>query len=122
MALSFHRDTVTVIRPSYRIDRGRRIAVWSPPASQTVARGCRVQPMHGEEILFSGSASTEGGTARDARVTRWKLFAPTQVALNARDRVRFGGVVYEVDGPPQRWGSPTGLLRHTEAWLKIVEG
>lgn len=121
MALSFTNQTVTVLRPSYVIERGTRTPVWDPPASESRVSGCRVQPMQGEEVLFSGSGG--GGTARDARVTAWKLFGPPGMPIDARDRVRApDGRVYEVDGPPQEWPSPTGMLRHTEARLKLVEG
>lgn len=115
-------QTVTVIRPAWRMERGNRLPDWKN-ATNTTVTGCRVQPMQGEEILFSGSASTEGGTARDARLFRYKLFAPIGADIDARDRVSVGGTdVYEVDGPPQPWPGPTGIIAHQEARLKRVDG
>lgn len=119
MTVSFATDTVTVIRPAWIVERGDEIPDWSS-ASEHQITGCRVQPMSGEEVLFSGSGG--GGAARDAVISRWKLFAPTGADITERDRVRHQGVVYEVDGSIQRWPSPTGTLAHTEAVLQRVEG
>src|SRR5690606_41121028 len=54
--------------------------------------------MASDEVLFSGSVTNEGGTARDGIVTRWKLFTPANPNLTPHDRIRYGGVVYEIDG------------------------
>lgn len=121
MVISFKTETITVIRPTYITERGNQIPDWDNTTEHSVT-GCRVQPMAGEEVLFSGAG--EGGQARDAVVSRWKIFGPDGAAmdLDEQDRVRHAGIVYEVDGYIQRWPSPTGVLRHDEAVLRRVDG
>lgn len=120
MGVSFKNQTVVVVRPDWVVERGNRIPDWSN-ATEFPVSGCRVQPMTGDEVMFSG-ASDEGGTNRDSVITRWKLFGPPGMDIEAYDRVRHLGKTYEVEGPPQEWPSPTGVLRHTEARLMLVEG
>lgn len=111
MGISFKRDTVTVIRPAWIVERGDRIADWGNATEHTVP-GCRVQPVVGQEIHDN----------RDAIVTRWNLFAPSAADIESTDRVRHQGVVYEVEGDIRRWPSPTGALANTQATLQRVEG
>jgi hypothetical protein len=118
MTISFKIETVTVIRAAVVVERGDNMPDWVN-ATEHPLPGCRLQPMATDEVLFSGSGS--GGMARDAVVTRWKLFGPYDADLTALDRVR-AGVVYEVDGQVQRWRSPTGRLAHIEVVLRRVDG
>jgi hypothetical protein len=111
VTVSFATDTITVIRAAYVVERGNQVPDWSA-ATEHAVTGCRVQPMAGEEVL----------TGRDAVVNRRKLFAPATADITALDRVRFGGVTYEVESPILPWRSPTSLLAHVETTLKRVEG
>ena len=122
MTISFKNQTVTVIRPvNYIEERGDRFPDWST-AEEHELRGCRVQPMASDEVLFSGSVTNEGGTARDGIVTRWKLFTSANPNLTPHDRIRYDGVVYEIDGQVLDWPSPTSALAHSEVVLKRVDG
>lgn len=114
-------QTVTVLKPAWVAERGNQIPDWDYATKATVT-GCRLQPAQGDEVHFSGSSSTDGGTARDAVITRFKLFGPPGMDVSALDRVTFRGRTFEVEGPPQHWPSPTGLLVHTELYLRVVEG
>ncbi|WP_333745852.1 hypothetical protein [Streptomyces sp. IBSBF 2950] len=73
---------------------------------------CNMQPV----------TSTEQNDDRTQVVTRWRLAGPPAMGLTALSRVRFRGVLYEVDGEPGEHGSFAGLLDHTEALLKVVSG
>lgn len=78
-------------------------------ATETAINGCSVQPVPGKEYALG----------REAIVTRWRLFAPGGTDLLATDRVRYGGLIYEVDGDVVTFteGSP-----HVEAVLTRVVG
>lgn len=110
--ISFKNQTVTVIRPNYIAERGNQVPDWTG-ASEHQVTGCRVQPTVGGE---------EQSTTRDAIVARWTLFAPAGADIDARDRVRHNGLVYDIDGELRNWSSPTGSLAHIEADLLRVKG
>lgn len=73
---------------------------------------CNMQPV----------SSTEQNDNRTQVVTRWRLAGPPGMGLTATARVRFRGVLYEVDGDPGEYDSFAGLLDHTEVFLKVVSG
>lgn len=111
MVISFATDTVTVIRPAYLTSRGDQVPDWDH-ATEHDSTGWRIQPLAGEEVL----------TGRDAVVDRRKGFGPIDADVNERDRIRFAGLLFEIDSPIQRWRSPTGTIAHTEITLRRVEG
>lgn len=117
--ISFKNQTITVLRPTFVVERGDEVPDWSNP-TQHLITGCRLQPMSADEVLFSGAGG--GGTARNAVVSRWKLLLPSGADITEHDRVRYADAVYEVDGFVQHWPSPTGALAHGEAVLRRVEG
>lgn len=119
MTISFKNQTVIVERAATIVERGDTLLDWSNTSDHELS-GCRLQPMATDEVLFTGAE--QGGVARDAVITRWKLFGPYDGDLTARDRVQFEGTTYEVDGQVQRWRSPTGVLDHLECVLRLVEG
>jgi hypothetical protein len=57
---------------------------------------------------------------RDPLVQTWLLMT-NEEDVRGRDRVTFDGVVYEVDGPPEKVYTPAGF-HHTEATLRLVTG
>lgn len=118
--ISFKNQTVTVVRPTTIVERGDTMFNWDITTQHDIS-GCRLQPMATEEAHFTGS-SQGGGTARDAIVTRWMLFTPPGPDLTPYDRVRHGGVDYEVEGQVRNWPSPTGALVHSEVVLRRVDG
>lgn len=110
--ISYHRDTVTVLRAQLVDDGyGNESPDWDNPTETTVP-GCRVQPERGDDYVLD----------REAVITRWRLFAPAGTDLRATDRVEHQDVVYEVEGSVERWPSPTGSLAHVEALLRRAEG
>lgn len=124
--ISFKNQTIMVIRAGTVTERGDDLPDWSTATEHSI-EDCRLQPMATEEIQFTGSTTSEGGSGRDAVITRWKLFGPDGSEEGAQDigpldRVRFRGAVYDVHGQVQWWPSPTGVLAHFECVLKLVEG
>lgn len=108
-------DTITVVRPSWTIQRGDRIADWSAPTEHDVT-GCEVQPQSAAEITSTG-AVTRQAVAHELRV-----FAPAGADVDEHDRARYRGTLYEVTSVA-RWDAPAGSsLGHTEATLRRIEG
>lgn len=111
--ISFHTDTITRLRaPLVEDEYGNQVPDWPAAEPGVPITGCRVQPERGGEYTID----------REAIVTRWRLFAPDGADLLDTDRVRHGGVDYDIDGSIERWPSPTGALAHLEARLRKVEG
>ncbi|WP_263170679.1 hypothetical protein [Streptomyces sp. SCSIO ZS0520] len=110
LANPLRRDTVTVIDrvKTGEDDRGHDVY---EDVEREVPH-CNMQPV----------TSTEANDNRTQVVTRWRLAGPPAMGLTALSRVRFRGVLYEVDGEPGAYGSFAGVLDHTEAFLKVVSG
>ncbi|MFE9937389.1 hypothetical protein [Streptomyces hirsutus] len=73
---------------------------------------CNMQPV----------SSTEQNDGRTQVVTRWRLAGPPGMGLAPKDRVKWRGVTYEVEGDAGEHESFGGLLDHTEVFLKAVSG
>ena len=101
------RQTVTVVEPTLVDDRGTMVADYTVPASEVDVPGCSVQPGASAEVL----------AARQGVSVRWTVYAPSSVVVTARSAVRYAGTLYQVDGEPQRWPSPTGALDHVVVLL-----
>jgi hypothetical protein len=104
------RHTVTVVDRVLvgQDDRGQDVY-------EDVARdvtGCNMQPV----------SSSEANDGRTQIITRWRLAGPPGMGLTALSRVRFCGVLHEVEGDPGEHESFAGLLDHTEAFLRVVSG
>lgn len=104
------RDTVTVVT---------RVLVGQDERGQDVYEDqerdvdrCNMQP----------ASSLETTEDRVQVVTRWRLAGPPGMGLTHMSRIRYRGVLYEVDGEPGEYGSFAGLMDHTEALLKVVTG
>lgn len=109
---SFHRDTVTVVRPTIGPNRyGDDVVDWSTPTLIDIP-GCRVIPAAGAEMVVD----------RDQVIRRSLLFAPPSADIRATDRIRWQGADYDVDGDVRHWRGPSGALAHIEADLVRVEG
>jgi hypothetical protein len=102
-------QTITVVRPGTVTDHGTTVPDWTSPATHDVA-GCSVQP----------SSGSENRTNRDAITTTWRVFAPSSADILPTDRVRWGAVDHDIDGPLQRWS--VGFLDHIEFTLRAVAG
>lgn len=113
--ISFHRQTVTVIRASTTANRyGDDIRDWNT-ADEVDLTGVRLIPQAADNNI-------ENVVDRDRIIRRWVLFAPPDADVVASDRIRYGGDLYEIDGEVRHWPSPSGRLSHIEADLTRVEG
>lgn len=106
---AFATQTITVLRATTITDHGNTVESWTSPASHTVT-GCSVQPARGDE----------NRTNRDAITTDLIVYAPATADVLDDDRVLYGGVTYDIDGPVQRW--QTGVLDHIKIPLRRTEG
>jgi hypothetical protein len=101
---------LTVIRAATVVERGTPILDWGNATEHTLAR-CIVHPVVGEEVHDN----------RDAVVNRWKVFVDGG-DITALDRVRYQGIVCDVDGDIQSWPGPIPALTHLEFELERVQG
>lgn len=114
-ALSLMQDTVVVLRAAVSTDRyGNTVA---GAVTETTITGCAVVPPGARLSTTGGSEIIYG---RDTVESRMVLMAPLDADVRATDRVRHDGLVYEVDGQPERFNMTN--LRHIAARLKAVTG
>lgn len=104
------RDTVTVID---------RVLVGEDDRGQDVYDD---QARDVDQCNMQMVGTTEVVEGRDQVVTRWRLAGPPSMGLKHTSRVRYRGVLYEVDGDVAELGSFGGLMDHTECFLKVVTG
>ncbi len=112
MLMSFMRQEVTVVRPSWLDDRGTLVPDWDEPDSTQVVKGCSVQP----------GASVESLGGRQGVTIRWTVYMPPGVDMSAHDGILYEGKRYQIDGVPRPWQSPTGRLSHIEVLLIDWQG
>ena len=104
--------TVTRIRPSSSPNTYGDDALdyTVPPATSTSMAAWLQQDNRTEEL-------TEGRAPLDQR---WLLIT-NESDVAGLDRIVWGSLTFEVDGPPAPVYTPAGF-HHTEATLKVVEG
>ena len=112
MLPSWAADTITIVRPSWVEERGKKVPDYRTPAETVTVTGCSVQPAGTSETL----------TARQAESVRLTVYAPPGTVIGAHDAVEWQGVRYQADGGGQQWQSPTGAVSHVVAALVDWEG
>lgn len=111
MALpSWANDTVTRIRAGVKNVRGSEVPDWTDTDILLIS-GCSVQPA-------TTSLSQDG---RIQGITDGlTCYCPPESDIRAGDRIQYGGNLYTINGEPQSWTSPTGLVSsmqlHLERW------
>lgn len=110
MVRSFYTDDVTRVRAPLADDgHGNDAPDWDNAATSTLS-GCRFQPISVDEALeHRFEAHIEA-----------RLLGPSGMDVTFLDRITYGGVTYEVVGPPMSNRSPTGAAAHTELLLRRV--
>lgn len=69
------------------------------------------------------TAAVEVIVDRETYTSEWLLVLPSGSFIDANDRVVYGGVTYEVIGPPHRvWNPRIASEHHVEARLKATSG
>ena len=105
-------QTVTRIRPGTKTLRGSDVPDWDNADFLDIG-GCSVQPA-------STSLSEDG---RILGITDgWTAYLPPGVDVRAGDRIRFDGNLYEINGEPRVWQSPTGHNNHIMLNLRRFAG
>lgn len=110
--VSFAKTTVTRIRAGTITERGTEYPDWNNTDELDIPNCC---------LTWQGTAMSQEGRVlgiEDARV----LFAPLDADIQEGDRIRHKGKVYEIDGDPRDWESPTGAIDHYEITLKRYKG
>lgn len=78
------------------------------------------------ETTVKGWVSQRGGSEstdlREAQVGTWVLFLHPDATIDGIDRVRWEGITFEVDGPPNPAYRPGSGLHHYEVPLRVVDG
>ena len=111
MLPSFCNDTITRIRPGQKESRGSIIPDWTTATEKEIG-GCSMQPA-------STSLSQDGRVL--GLLDEYTLFLPADADIQAGDRVRFNGQVYEIDGEVRI--QPAALrLDHIELRLRSHKG
>ena len=107
------RDTGTRLRGVTGAgEYGNTAAIdWTEGTLSKLDLACEMQP----------ESSDENVVQQDRTTTRWRLFLPAGADMTAKDRWRFYGIDYEVDGEVQPWRI-RGTEHHIEARLIRVSG
>lgn len=116
MLFSWCSDSVTIVRPASKEQRGTTVPDWAH-AQQHVVGGCSVQTP-------TTSMSLD---ARSQTVLAGALYAPPGTDVRAGDRIDWtdaGGNAHSfaVVGEPMLWASPTGRVSHVRADLAEWRG
>ena len=112
MLPSWAADTVEIVHPAWREERGKRMPDYRNPETVETVGGCSGQPGATSEIM-------EG---RQQTSIRFTLLAPPGTRIGAFDAVRWRGILYQVDGDAHEWRSPTGAVSHVFANLADWKG
>ena len=112
MLPSFCNQVVTRVRPGPTTSRGSTIFDWTHVNEIEIA-GCSMQPA-------STSLSEDGRVLGISDL--YTLFAPPDADIEAGDRIRFDGKVYEVYGDVRVQPSATGWLDHIQIILRRYHG
>jgi hypothetical protein len=108
MIPSWANQTVTIIRPGVKIERGSEVPDWTNTWEKDVS-GCSFQP----------AAST---LSQDGRVLGVfdgdTCYMPPGTDVREGDRIEFDGNVYTINGTPRVWKSATGRASHVQVNLQ----
>lgn len=101
--------TVTVIQPPAEDQYGDPLP---GSGSEADVEGCYFQP----------GPSSEQTDQRDTVTSLPVLFAPPGAGIRPNSRIRFRGVLYQIDGKPADWDDIDATPHHLEVALRRVEG
>ena len=113
MALpSWATETVTRIRPTIRTQRGSEIPDWSRVITAEIC-GCSIQP--------AGTMLSQDGRVQGIQ-DGLTCYLPPEADVKAGDRIYYEGNTYTINGEPQSWKSPTGLVSSLQLNLERWRG
>jgi len=112
MLPSFFTQTIYILRPVYKIERGSEVPDWENATTRTCSQ-CSVQP-----------AATS--LDQDGRILGIKdgltVYCPYDTDVQSGDRIVYENETYVIDGVPQRSISPSGSISSTQLQIKRWEG
>ena len=112
MLPTWANDTVIRIRPTTKTSRGSVVPDWDN-VDRLEIKHCSVQP-----------AST--GLSQDGRVLGTNegvtAYLPYDADVIAGDHIEHDGDVYEINGKPRKWSSPTGRVSNMQLNLVRWQG
>lgn len=111
MPFSWWNDTVIIVSPGEKTQRGSTVPDWDS-ATRTTMGNCLVCNPRTDEFR---NGRTE--THVDAM-----LLMPYGTDVNAGDRIEHGGTTYVVQGEPMPRTSPTGRVDHVRVDLAVWRG
>lgn len=111
MLPSFCKMTVQRIRPGAKESRGSIIPDWTTATEKDIG-GCCMQPA-------STSLSQDGRVL--GLLDEYTLFTPPDADIQAGDRIKYNGQVYEIDGDVRIQPAPM-RLEHIELRLRRYSG
>jgi hypothetical protein len=97
-------ETVTVLTAGMQTDRysDDPEPSWDVTSSEVPVDGCALEP----RVVGQGGSAEPVFDARNAVASGWTVYMPPDTVVNARNRVRIRGVVYDVLGEPADWRNP----------------
>lgn len=98
MVGSFANDTIMRLRPGTKSVRGSDTPDWGQSSSLEIA-GCSVQP--------AATSLSEDGRVLGI-MDGVTCYCPYDADVQEGDRIQFEGQIYEINGAPRKWRSPTG--------------
>lgn len=105
------RDKVNIVRAPLTTDaHGNQVRDW-PSATRQFDVAADVQP----------ATTTEQTDGRQTTLTRWRVFLPASMDVLVTDRLEWRGLIFEVDGEPERWYR-RGAAHHVELLARRIEG
>ena len=112
MVLSFMRETVTVMRPAAKTERGATVPDWAKATEATLT---------GVQVVAASTSQDRDGRV-DNVVDKFTFRAPYDADIQPGDRVVWNGWTYEVDGEVFHSKSPTGRVSSTRCALVAWRG
>ena len=111
--LSFCNQSIKIIRPGTKTVRGSEIPDWDEASEPVTVNGGSIQP----------AATT---LSEDGRVLGLSdgltVYVPSGTDVKAGDHIEADGEIYEINGIPRNWVSPTGRVSNIQLNLKRYSG
>ena len=97
MIPSWCQQTIKIIRPGTKTERGSVVPDWEHASELITVSGCSVQPASTSLSLDGRVLGTSDG---------WTAYLPEGTDVRAGDHIVFEGNTYEIQGEPRVWTAP----------------
>jgi hypothetical protein len=107
MLPSWAKQSIVIVRPSTKTERGSVVPDWEN-VTKTTVNGCSVQP-------------AQTSLSMDGRVLgisdSWTAYLPEGTDVKAGDHIVFDGQTYAINGEPRIW---TGAFTRSNIQLNLI--